>query len=52
MRKISEKFASPDHVGAKFVADFEDLTDREERELITRDVFERVDHLLRLLRIR
>jgi hypothetical protein len=40
--KINEKFASPDHVGTKFIA----------QDLIAQDVFERVDDPLRLLRIR
>ena len=30
LRKIGEKFASPDHVGPKFVADFEEIRDPEE----------------------
>jgi hypothetical protein len=42
--------ASPDHVGAKFVADFEDLADEEERDLIMREVFEGWTRLLRLQR--
>lgn len=49
---ISEKFASPGHVGPKHVADFYELADGEERERIIRDAFERVDYLLRSLGIR
>jgi hypothetical protein len=47
--KIAEKFASPEHMGPKFVADFEDLQDREARAIRTRDAYERVNHLLRAL---
>jgi hypothetical protein len=45
-RKIREKFLSPTHIGPKSVADFEEVTDREARDLLQRDAFERVDHLL------
>ena len=48
--KIAQKFASPDHVGPKFVADFEAVRDREERERVQRDAFERVARLLTLLK--
>jgi len=43
---IREKFLSPTHIGPKSVADFEEVTDREARDLRHRDAFERVDHLL------
>ena len=43
---LGEKFASPEHVGPKHVADFEDITDSEERVLLQRDAFERVNALL------
>lgn len=46
LRKIREKFLSPIHIGPKSVADFEEITDREARELRQRDAFERIDHLL------
>lgn len=46
LRKIREKFLSPIHIGPKSVADFEEITDREARDLRQRDAFERVDHLL------
>jgi hypothetical protein len=49
MRKIRDKFLSPDHIGPKFVADFEEITDMDDRELIQRDAFERVDNLMRLI---
>jgi hypothetical protein len=41
----------PDHVGPKSVADFEELTDPEERAFIQRDAHERVQDLLRRLGI-
>jgi hypothetical protein len=46
LRKIREKFDSPDHVGPKFVADFEEVTDPETRQFLQRDAFERVTALL------
>src|SRR5260370_13791363 len=46
LRKIAEKFASPDHMGPKFVADFEDIQDLHERAIRMRDAYERVSHLL------
>lgn len=50
--KIAEQFASPEHVGPKFVADFEDVREEEARAVLLRDAFERVDYLLRSLGIR
>ena len=49
LKKIADKFASPDHMGPKFVADFEDIQDQEERAIRMRDAYERVSHLLQLL---
>jgi len=49
--KIAEKFASPEHMGPKFVADFEDIQDRDARAMRTRDAYERVNHLLSTLNI-
>jgi hypothetical protein len=46
LEKLAEKFASESHVGPKFVADFEEVTGPEERALIQRDAFERVQYLL------
>jgi hypothetical protein len=48
--KIAEKFASPEHVGPKHVADFDDITDPDERALVQRDAFERVNALISRLR--
>jgi hypothetical protein len=47
--KLGEKFASPEHVGPKHVADFEGVADTEERARLTRDVYERVNAFLTLL---
>lgn len=49
--KIAEKIESPEHIGPKFVADFEEITDPEERDLIKRDAFERVAFLVRALNL-
>ena len=46
LAKIAEKFASPDHVGPKHVADFENVSNPEERARIQRDAFERVNALI------
>lgn len=52
LQNISGKFASVDHYGPRAVADFNSVTDREEREQIQRDVFEHVDYFLKGLAIR
>jgi hypothetical protein len=49
LKKIADKFASPDHMGPKFVADFEDIQDEDERAIRIRDAYERVNRLLELL---
>lgn len=49
LQKIAKHFASISHLGPQSVADFEGLTEMEERELIQRDAFERVGYLLRTL---
>jgi hypothetical protein len=50
LANIAEKFASPEHIGPKHVADFEEVTDKEERSRLQRDAYERVSALLALLR--
>ena len=47
--KIAKQFASEKHVGPKFVADFEELADTDEREILERDAYERVNFLLEKL---
>lgn len=51
LRKIAGKFASPDHVGPRDVADFFDTLDDDERLLRQRDVYEKVNYLLKNLGI-
>jgi len=50
--KIAEKFASPSHVGPTWVADFDAITDVEERQRVQRDAFERVNYLLEKLELK
>jgi len=49
--KIGKHFASERHVGPRSVADFEEITDAEERDIRERDAYERVRYLLEKLRI-
>lgn len=49
--KIRSKFRTVRDVGPRQVADFEELTDPEERATRMRDVHERVSHLLDLLNV-
>lgn len=49
LNNIAEKFASVDHMGPKFVADFEGISDAESRAQKHREAFERVHALLGLL---
>lgn len=51
LEKISIQFASEGHIGSKFVADFEEATDPEERAFLQRDAYERVNYLLERLGI-
>lgn len=51
LKSLAEKFASPNHIGPKFVADFEELTDLDARALVQRDAYERVQYLLQGLGI-
>lgn len=43
---LASKFASPAHIGPQSVADFEEITEPEERARVQRDVFERVNYLV------
>lgn len=47
---LHDKFSSPEHIGPKFVADFLDITEPEERATLQRDAFERVAFLLESLK--
>ena len=42
LNKIKEKFASPEHVGPTWVADFEEIDEAEARAYRKRDAYERV----------
>ena len=44
---LSEKYADTDTVGPVHVANFQEITDADERELVKRDAYERVQALLR-----
>ena len=46
LRRLAKHFGSMDGVGPTHVADFEMITDAEERDRIRRDAFERVQYLL------
>ncbi len=52
LAKIRTKFASVDHIGPKWVADFLEIADKEEREIIIRRAYEKTMELLELLEIR
>jgi hypothetical protein len=49
--KIKNKFASVEHIGPKWVADFLEVTEREDRDIIMRRAYEKINELLDLLRI-
>jgi len=49
IEKIGKHFSSLNHIGPKFVADFEEVEDTEERARIMRDAYERVQALLEKL---
>lgn len=51
IKSLAEKFASPNHIGPKFVVDFEELTDPDARALAQRDAYERAQYLLQGLGI-
>lgn len=51
LRKIAEKFASPEHIGPIHVANFEELIDSEAREIRQQDAYQRVNYLLEQLNI-
>ena len=44
---LAEKFASPLHVGPEYVADFEEISDLEDRAALQRDAYERMSYLLK-----
>ena len=46
LNNIAEKFSSPSAVGPIHVANFEEIENPSERELIQRDAYERINYLL------
>ncbi|GBD98044.1 hypothetical protein BMS3Abin07_00051 [bacterium BMS3Abin07] len=51
LKKIRAKFASVEHVGPKWIADFLEINEIEDREIIMRRAYEQVSELLDMLRI-
>lgn len=51
LEKIRSKFASIEHVGPKWVADFLEIEDKEDRDIIMRWVYEEITEFLNLLGI-
>jgi hypothetical protein len=51
LTKLQEKFASPEHTGPQWVADFDEIDDPETRAIRQRDAYERVSNLLARLGI-
>lgn len=49
--KIKSKFASVEHIGPKWVADFLEVTEKEDRDIIMRRAYEKVNELLDSLHI-
>jgi hypothetical protein len=52
LAKIRSKFASIDHIGPKWVADFLEIADKEEREIVIRRAYEKTRGLLDRLDIK
>jgi len=51
LEKIAKHFASEKYLGPKSVADFEEISDPEEREIRERDVYEKTRYILQKLEI-
>jgi len=51
LEKIRGKFASIEHIGPKWVADFLEVADKEDRDIIMRRAYEKVSELLDILKI-
>jgi len=43
---LSTKFSSPEDIGPRYVADFEEVNDSEQRLFIQRDAYERMTYLI------
>jgi hypothetical protein len=51
LAKLAKNFKTVEHTGPKFVSAFEEITDEEDRSIMERDAFERVNYLLQKLGI-
>lgn len=51
LKKIRSKFASVEHIGPKWVADFFEIVEKEDRDVIMRRTYEKVSELLNILKI-
>ncbi|MBI5049865.1 MAG: hypothetical protein HZC11_03085 [Nitrospirae bacterium] len=51
LAKIRAKFASIEHIGPKWVVDFLEIAEKEDREIMTRHVYEKVSEFLDMLNI-
>ncbi len=51
LEKIRDKFASIEHVGPKWVADFQEIDDKEDRQIIIRNAYEKVTEFLDILKV-
>jgi len=51
LKYIAAKFASPEHAGPRQVADFLEVDDVADREILLRDVYERIHTLIEILGI-
>jgi hypothetical protein len=51
LRKIRSKFASVEHAGPKWIADFLEVTEKEDRDIIIRNAYEKIAEFLDTLGI-
>ena len=51
LEKIRSKFASVEHIGPKWVANFLEVTEKEDRDIIMRRAYEKISELLDSLKI-
>lgn len=51
LEKIRSKFVSIEHIGPRWVADFLEVTDKEDRAIIIRRAYEKINELLNILKI-
>ncbi len=51
LEKIKSKFASVEHIGPKWVADFLEVIEKEDRDIIMRRAYEKISELLDSLKI-